>query len=123
MNALPFARQMRVRESLSVCAQLLAQPGNVLIIFPGGHALAKRRDRRLSSRASARFSPDAGRRCCRVTWRGRSAPGRKGGGCRGRAKVRLIIGAPRRYDGEEAGAIAAELREAVEALREKHGSG
>ena len=44
MNALPFARQMRVRESLSVCARLLAQPGNVLIIFPGGHALQIRRD-------------------------------------------------------------------------------
>ena len=36
MNALPFARRMRVRESLSICAQLLAQPGNVLIIFPEG---------------------------------------------------------------------------------------
>jgi 1-acyl-sn-glycerol-3-phosphate acyltransferase len=36
MNALPFGRQLRVRESLSVCAQLLQKPGNVLIIFPEG---------------------------------------------------------------------------------------
>jgi 1-acyl-sn-glycerol-3-phosphate acyltransferase len=36
MNAMPFARQMRVRESLFICGQLLAQPGNVLIIFPEG---------------------------------------------------------------------------------------
>ena len=38
-------------------------------------------------------------------------------------KVRLIMGAARRFEGEEAGAIATDLRAAVEALRENHGSG
>ena len=35
-NALPFARQARVRESLSLCRELLANPGTILIIFPEG---------------------------------------------------------------------------------------
>ena len=44
MNAMPFARQMRVRESLFICGQLLAQPGNVLIIFPGRNEIEDGRD-------------------------------------------------------------------------------
>ena len=36
VNALPFARQMRVRESLSLCSQILETPGNILIMFPEG---------------------------------------------------------------------------------------
>src|SRR2546429_9159826 len=36
VNALPFARQMRVRQSLSLCEQLLTSPGTILIIFPEG---------------------------------------------------------------------------------------
>src|SRR5687767_7788390 len=36
INALPFARQVHVRQSLSLCENLLANPGNVLIIFPEG---------------------------------------------------------------------------------------
>src|SRR4029077_15680799 len=35
-NALPFARQIRVRQSLSICWELLSNPGNILIIFPEG---------------------------------------------------------------------------------------
>src|SRR5205814_3578726 len=35
-NALPFGRQMRIRQSLSLCQQLLASPGTILIIFPEG---------------------------------------------------------------------------------------
>src|SRR4029077_12222066 len=31
VNALPFARQMRVRQSLSLCEQLLTSPGTILI--------------------------------------------------------------------------------------------
>src|SRR5689334_24936972 len=34
VNALPFARQIRVRQSLSLCEQLLTNPGTILIIFP-----------------------------------------------------------------------------------------
>ena len=36
VNALPFARQANVRQSLFVCAELLENPGNILIIFPEG---------------------------------------------------------------------------------------
>lgn len=36
INALPFDRELNGAESLSVCAQLLGNEGNVLIIFPEG---------------------------------------------------------------------------------------
>ena len=36
VNALPFARQTQVRQSLAICRELLANAGNVLIIFPEG---------------------------------------------------------------------------------------
>src|SRR5207249_5232950 len=35
-NALPFARRVRVRRSLSICSELLSNPENILIIFPEG---------------------------------------------------------------------------------------
>ena len=36
VNALPFSREVRVRQSLALCEQLLKNPGNVLILFPEG---------------------------------------------------------------------------------------
>src|SRR5262249_3540357 len=36
VNALPFARQTHVRQSLDLCRQLLANPGNILVLFPEG---------------------------------------------------------------------------------------
>src|SRR5439155_25733490 len=36
VNAMPFARQAGVRLSLSLCRELLANPGTILIIFPEG---------------------------------------------------------------------------------------
>jgi len=36
VNALPFARKTHIRQSLEICRQLLANPGNILIIFPEG---------------------------------------------------------------------------------------
>lgn len=36
INALPFERETKGAESLSVCSQLLANEGNILIIFPEG---------------------------------------------------------------------------------------
>jgi 1-acyl-sn-glycerol-3-phosphate acyltransferase len=36
VNALPFDRRIQIRQSLSLCRKLLANPGNVLIIFPEG---------------------------------------------------------------------------------------
>ena len=121
MNALPFARQMRVRESLAICAQLLAQPGNVLVIFPEGT--------RSRSGATQAFKPGIGALLaeggatvlpCYVEGAFRAWP--KGRRLPRPRKVRLMIGAPRSYDGGEASAIAAELREAVEELRATDGT-
>jgi 1-acyl-sn-glycerol-3-phosphate acyltransferase len=36
VNALPFARRKNIRHSLELCGQLLANPGNILILFPEG---------------------------------------------------------------------------------------
>ena len=36
INALPFDRQVKGAESLTVCARLLANDGNILILFPEG---------------------------------------------------------------------------------------
>ena len=36
VNALPFHRETHTRQSLAVCRELLAKPGNILIIFPEG---------------------------------------------------------------------------------------
>jgi 1-acyl-sn-glycerol-3-phosphate acyltransferase len=36
VNALPFQREVHVRQSLALCRALLENPGNVLVIFPEG---------------------------------------------------------------------------------------
>jgi len=36
VNALPFGRQTHIRQSLELCRHLLANSGNILIIFPEG---------------------------------------------------------------------------------------
>jgi 1-acyl-sn-glycerol-3-phosphate acyltransferase len=36
VNALPFDRQIHARQSIALCRKLLAQPGNILIVFPEG---------------------------------------------------------------------------------------
>jgi 1-acyl-sn-glycerol-3-phosphate acyltransferase len=36
VNALPFGRQKDIRQSLAICGQLLANPGNILVLFPEG---------------------------------------------------------------------------------------
>lgn len=124
VNALPFARSTHVRQSLHLCTELLANPGNVLIIFPEGT--------RTRTGAIGEFKPGIGALVagCDVdvlpchldgafaAWpKGRSLPRPR--------KVRLIIGAPRNYaarTGEKAdiSAIASELRTAVIELAQTH---
>jgi 1-acyl-sn-glycerol-3-phosphate acyltransferase len=36
VNALPFGRQTHIRHSLELCRALLANPGNILVLFPEG---------------------------------------------------------------------------------------
>ncbi len=116
MNALPFRRQMGARESLTVCARLLAHPGHVLIIFPEGT--------RSRTGATQPFKPGIGALLaeggasvlpCYLEGAFRAWP--KGRRLPRPVKVRLIIGAPRRYESGAANIIAAELRQEVEALR------
>jgi 1-acyl-sn-glycerol-3-phosphate acyltransferase len=120
MNALPFGRQMRVRESLALCRRLLAQPGNVLIIFPEGTRAKtgatqpfKAGIGALLAGGEARVLPCYVEGAFRAWPKGRRLPRPR--------KVRLILGRARQFSEEEdAAAIAAKLREAVEALRETH---
>lgn len=121
VNALPFARQTNVRNSLAICGELLANAGNVLIIFPEGT--------RSMTGDLQEFKPGigalvAGRDVavlpCYLDGAHRAWP--KGKRIPRPRKVRLIIGAPRSYcampsDKNSAQAIANELREAVRALK------
>ncbi|MEO5722087.1 MAG: lysophospholipid acyltransferase family protein [Chthoniobacterales bacterium] len=124
VNALPFARNTQVRQSLHLCTELLAHPGNVLIIFPEGT--------RTKTGEIQGFKPGIGALVagCKVdvlpchlegafaAWpKGRSLPRPR--------KVRLIIGAPRNYAARSAekadiSAIASELRTAVIELAQIH---
>lgn len=124
VNALPFARQTHARHSLAICRELLANPGNVLIIFPEGT--------RSTSGALQEFKPGIGALLagsdvpvlpCYLDGAFRAWP--KGSHFPRPRKVRLIIGAPRRFasvgpDKIANSTIAAELRAAVQELAEQH---
>jgi 1-acyl-sn-glycerol-3-phosphate acyltransferase len=125
-NALPFARGMRVRESLSICSEVLKNPGNVLIIFPEG---TRSRTGELQPFRSGIGSLVAGRNVsvlpCYVQGAFRAWP--KGRRWPRPRKVRLIVGAPRHYSSRRAEkrelcAIAAELHRAVQELGQTNGS-
>lgn len=126
VNALPFARQMHARESLSVCGQLLADSGTILVIFPEGTRSTTGEIQEFKCGIGALL---AGRDVAvvpcfidgsfRVWPKGRRLP-RPG-------KVRLIVGQPRNYrtrsaDKIEIAAIATELRDAVTELSQRNGS-
>jgi len=124
VNALPFSRQTHVRQSLSICRELLANPGNVLIIFPEGTRSQTGETRDFKSGIGALVAGrDVNVFPCYLqgafgAWpKGRRLP-RPG-------KVRLIVGAPRNYQahGSEKSdvcAIASELCDAVKELRRRY---
>ena len=122
MNAMPFARQMRVRESLFICGQLLAQPGNVLIIFPEGTRSKTGETQPFKSGIGALLAGrDVSVLPCYVQGAFRAWP--KGRRLPRPGKVRLIVGTARNYAGRggeksETGAIARELQRAVQELGE-----
>jgi 1-acyl-sn-glycerol-3-phosphate acyltransferase len=124
INALPFSRQMHVRQSICLCEKLIETPGNVLVIFPEGT--------RTSSGEMGAFKPGigallAGRKVpvlpCHLegayaAWsRHHSIPRPK--------KLKLVIGQPRTFEhltpGKESSlTIAMDLQKAVQELASHH---
>ena len=124
VNALPFARQTHVRQSLAICGELLANAGNVLIIFPEGTRSTNGELQEFKSGVGALL---AGRDIpvlpCFLDGAWRAWP--KGKRLPRPRKVRLIVGAPRNYASTPAekgasSAIATELRDAVKQLAEQY---
>jgi 1-acyl-sn-glycerol-3-phosphate acyltransferase len=112
VNALPFARQVHIRQSLDLCRQLLANPGNILIIFPEGT--------RSTTGEIGGFKPGIGALLagtnvpvlpCRIV--GAFAAWPKGRLLPRPRKLRLVLGSPRTYPDAEPHAIAENLREVI----------
>lgn len=125
-NALPFARRVRVRRSLSICSNLLSDPQNILIIFPEGTRSETGETREFKLGIGALVAgrdvtvlPCYLQGAFRAWPKGRHLPRPK--------KVRLIVGAPRNYSSRSANkidicTIASELHRAVKELGESNGS-
>ncbi len=117
VNALPFNRQSNIRQSLSLCRQLLENPGNVLLIFPEGT--------RSTSGELGEFKAGIGLMLagtqvpivpCYLDGTFRAWP--KGNWFPRPRRVRLVIGTPRTYahlgrGKESALEISRDLREAI----------
>jgi 1-acyl-sn-glycerol-3-phosphate acyltransferase len=126
VNAMPFGRQMRVRQSLLLCEELLASAGAILIIFPEGTRSTTGELREFKSGIGALVAGrDVAVVPCLIDGSFRAWP--KGKRLPRPRKVQLIVGAPRNYrergrDKIDICAIAAELREAVNELGQRNGS-
>jgi 1-acyl-sn-glycerol-3-phosphate acyltransferase len=126
VNALPFARQTRVRQSLSLCRELLANPGTILIIFPEGTRSTTGEVGEFKSGIGALIAGrDVAVAPCFIDGSFRAWP--KGKRFPRPRKIRLVIGTPRNYRDRGTGkidfcAIATELRDAVNELRPANGS-
>ena len=123
VNALPFARQSRVRQSLSLCQELLGDPGTILIIFPEGtRSTTGDVDEFKSGIGALVAGRDLAVVPCFIDGSYRAWP--KGKRLPRPRKVRLIVGAPRNYRERttakgEITTIANELRDAVVKLRDE----
>jgi 1-acyl-sn-glycerol-3-phosphate acyltransferase len=121
VNGLPFDRESKGGESLEICRQVLAQPGNVLILFPEGT--------RSTSHAIGRFRSGIGRLAagtatpivpCHLA--GAHAAFPKGASFPRPHRLALRIGPPRSFahvspdDRSGVERICTELRDAVIAL-------
>ncbi|MGH7432341.1 MAG: lysophospholipid acyltransferase family protein [Candidatus Methylomirabilales bacterium] len=124
VNALPFYREVHIRQSLHLCKQVLANPGNILILFPEGT--------RSTTGEIGVFKPGVG-----LLLAGTDVPvlpchidGAFDAWPKGRilprpSRLRLMIGAPRSYAALPPGKgsalqICHELREAVLDLAAMH---
>ncbi len=121
VNALPFARQTHIRQSLEICRTLLANPGNILILFPEGT--------RTTSGKIGPFKPGVGLLVAGTTLpvvpcylQGAFAAWPKGRLFPAPRKLRLRIGEPRTYSTlpserkESCEQISRDLQQAVAAL-------
>jgi len=121
VNALPFARYHHVRESLELCRDLLGIPGTILVVFPEGTRSITGQIQEFKPGIGALIAGrDISVLPCYLEGTARVWP--KGKYLFRPHKVRLIIGQARQYatrDRGDAGLIAADLREAVLALKEK----
>jgi 1-acyl-sn-glycerol-3-phosphate acyltransferase len=120
VNALPFDRQINIRQSLNLCRRLLENQGNILLIFPEGT--------RSPTGEIRAFKPGVGMLVagtnhpivpCYLDNTYRAFP--KGSWFPRPRRVQLIIGRPRTYAHLQPGTASAqqisqELREAVLAL-------
>jgi 1-acyl-sn-glycerol-3-phosphate acyltransferase len=126
VNALPFARQRRVRQSLSLCRELLAHPGTILIIFPEGTRSTTGEVGEFKSGIGALVAGrDVAVAPCFIDGSFQAWP--KGKRFPRPGKVRLIVGTPRNYGNRgtekiDICAIAAELRDAVNELSPTNGT-
>src|SRR5438477_12018997 len=126
VNALPFARQARVRQSLSLCRELLANPGTILIIFPEATRSTTGEVGEFKSGIGALVAgAHAEVTLCFIDGSFQAWP--KGKRFPRPRKVRLVVGTPRNYrdrgtDKIDICAIAAELRDAVNQLHPANGS-
>ena len=126
VNALPFARQARVRQSLSVCRELLADTGSILIIFPEGTRSTTGEVGKFKSGIGALVAGrDVAVAPCFIDGSFQAWP--KGTRFPRPRKIRLVIGTTRNYrdrgtDKFDVCAITAELRDAVNELRPANGS-
>ena len=116
INALPFERQIQGGQSLAVCGELLANPGNVLILFPEG---TRATDGRLGRFRSGVGRLVAGRDIpvvpCHLSGAHRAWP--KGRAVPRPYRLMLRIGEPRSY-GDRSDARE-EVQEIVAALRDE----
>lgn len=126
VNALPFARQARVRKSLSLCRELLANPGTILIIFPEGTRSTTGKVGEFKSGIGALVAGrDVAVAPCFIDGSFQAWP--KGKRFPRPRKVRLVVGRARNYrdrgtDKIDICQIVAELRDAVNELRPANGS-
>lgn len=120
VNALPFSRHSRTRASFTICNELLANPGTILIIFPEGTRSTTGQLNEFKSGIGALVAgKDVAVVPCFIDGSFRAWP--KGKRLPRPRKLRLVVGEPRTYreramDKLELTKIAVELRTAVTAL-------
>ena len=126
VNALPFGRHSRTRRSLTICAELLANAGTILIIFPEGTRSTTGQINEFKSGVGSLVAgKDVSVIPCFIDGTFRAWP--KGKRIPRPRKIRLIVGPPRNFRTRSADkidicAIAKELRESINGLRALNGT-